>query len=204
MEDNENEKNKIEEELNQLKNLRANIFYLGNTIKDFELPLYLNDFRTQVKDLFKIETRTNDDISIVYIFEDDNDDKTKEKIIEAKTDEDYIQLLKRIESKEIKDETILIESSKISSEISQKTPETFEEEIASVVESELKAAGEKIKKYLSGNKKCYPLVKKAKKVCSNCYRDIVGNVYRSVVNIEENIYCEKCSFTKKEPTFIIQ
>ena len=61
MEDNENEKAKKEEELNKLKNLRVNIFYLGNTINDFELPLYLNEFRTQVKNLFKIETRTNDD-----------------------------------------------------------------------------------------------------------------------------------------------
>ena len=47
-------------------------------------------------------------------------------------------------------------------------------------------------------------VKKGKKVCSNCFRDIVGNIYRSVISIDENIYCEKCSFTKKEPTFIIQ
>ena len=203
MEDNENEKEKKDIELNSLKNLRTNIFYLGNTINDFEMPLYLNEFRTQVKDLFKIESGTNDDISVIYIMEDNDDEKENEKILEAKTDEDYIELLKRIQSKDIKDDTILIESSKIPCEISQKTPETFQEEIACVVESELRSAGEKIKKYLSGNKKCYPLVKKAKKVCSNCYRDIVGNIYRSVTTIEENIYCEKCSFTKREPTFII-
>ena len=49
MED-ENEKlQKEEEELKELTNLKADIFYLNNTIKDFELPLSLNEFRTQIK-----------------------------------------------------------------------------------------------------------------------------------------------------------
>ncbi len=209
--DEENEEIKKEEELKELKDLKSNIFYLNNTINDFDLPLFLNDFRTQVKNLFHIESKTNDEISVIYKVKDDEDiddddedeNKEKDKIIEAKTNDDYISLLKRIKSDEVKDNTILIESDKVPSEISKKYPETFEEEIACVVQSELKAAADKIKKYLSGNKKCYPLVKKQKKMCSKCLRNIVGDIYRSVTNIEETIYCEKCSFSIKEPTFII-
>ena len=196
--DEKNEEIKRVEELKELENLKSNIFYLNNTINDFDLPLYLNDFRTMVKNLFHIESKTNDEISVIYKILDDDDvddedeNQEKEKIIEAKTNDDYILLLKRIKSDEVKDNTILIESDKVPSEISKKCPETFEEEIACVVQSELKTAADKIKKYLSGNKKCYPLVKKQKKMCCNCYRNIVGDIYRSVINIEEKIYCEKC------------
>ena len=52
--DDENEEIKKEEELKELKDLKSNIFYLNNTINDFDLPLFLNDFRTQVKNLFHI------------------------------------------------------------------------------------------------------------------------------------------------------
>jgi len=206
MED-ENEKlQKEEEELKELTNLKANIFYLNNTINDFELPLSLNEFRTQIKELFHIDSRPNDEIFVLYtyIVEDDEDNKEKEQNLETKTNEDYILLLKRVKNDEIKDKNILIETDKVPSEICRKNPETFEEEIQFVIERELKAAAENIKKYLSGNKKCYPSAKSRKnKICSQCCRTIIGDIYKSVTDIEERIYCEKCSFTKKEPTFII-
>ena len=206
MED-ENEKlKKEEEELRELTNLNANIFYLNNTINDFELPLSLNEFRTQIKELFHIESRPNDEIFVLYTynFEDEEDNKEKEQNLEAKTNEDYILLLKRIKNKEVKDQNILIETDKVPSEICRKIPETFEEEIQFVIERELKAAAENIKKYLSGNKKCYPSAKSRKnKICSQCCRTIIGDIYKSVTDIEERIYCEKCSFIRKEPTFII-
>ena len=206
MED-ENEKlQKEEEELKELNNLKANIFYLNNTINDFELPLSLNEFRTQINDLFHIESRSNDEIFVLYTYiaEDDEDNKEKEQNLETKTNEDYILLLKRIKNDEVKDKNILIETDKIPSEICRKNPETFEDEIHFVVERELKAAAENIKKYLSGNKKCYPSAKSRKnKICSQCCRTIIGDIYKSVTDIEEKIYCEKCSFMRKEPTFII-
>ena len=205
MAENENQI-KEEEELKELVNLSSNIFYLNNTIKDFELPLSLDEFRTQIKDLFHIEEKSNDEIFLLYTYleKNENDDKEKETILEAKTDNDYRLLLKRIKAEEIKDETILIETDKLPSQISRKSPETFEEEIQYVIETELKAAAENIKKYLSGNKKCYPSVKNRKnKICSTCCRNIKGDIYKSVTDIEEKIYCEKCSFNQKDPTFII-
>ena len=198
----ENMQKKEKEELKELENLKSNIYYLNNTIEDFDLPLSLNEFRTQIKDLFHIKSRNNDEIFVIYTFlADEDENKEKEEILEAKTDNDYHLLLKRIKDDKIKDQTIFIETDKVPSQISRKDPETFEEEIQYVIERELKAAAENIKKYLSGNKKCYPSAKN--RICSNCCRNIIGNIYKSVTDIEEKIYCEKCSFTQKDPTFII-
>ena len=128
MEENENEDiQKQEEELEELKNLTANIYYLNNTINDFDLPLSLNDFRTQIKNLFHIESRSNDEIFVLYTYLEEDNDIKEEKILEVKTDEDYILLLKRVKDVEIKDNTILIEIDKVPSEIGRKNPETFEE-----------------------------------------------------------------------------
>ena len=207
MEDNENEENlqKKEEELKDLENQKSNIFYLGNTIKDFDLPLSLNEFRSKIKDLFHIESRKNDEIFVIYsLLEDGDNNKVNEKTLEAKTDKDFHLLLKRIKNNEVKEKTILIETDKVPSQISRINPETFEEEIQNVIERELKAAADNIKKYLSANKKCYPSAKNRKnKMCSKCYRTIIGDIYKSVVDIEEKIYCEKCSFSQDDPTFII-
>ena len=146
-----------DEDLLELANQTANIDYMNNLIEGFELPSSLNDFRTQIKKLLHIESKTNDEIFVLYIFKEDD------KEIEAKTDEDYTLLLKRMKNDEIKDNTIFIESDKVPCEISRKNPESFEEEIQYVIERELKSAADRIKKYLSGNKKCYPSVKNHKK-----------------------------------------
>ena len=42
-----------------------------------------------------------------------------------------------------------------------------------------------------------------KKMCSKCGRSIYGDLYKSVTDIEEKYYCERCSFNQKEPCFII-
>ena len=189
---------KKEEELKGLENQSASIYYMNNTIEEFELPLSLNEFRTQIKNLLQIESKDNDEIYIVYEFNKD------QKEVEAKTDEDYILLLKRLKNKEIKDKMIYIESDKVPCEISRKIPETFEEEIEYVIERELKSAAERIKKYLSGNKKCYPYTKNQKeKFCSKCCRNIKGDIYKSVTDYEGKIFCEKCSYNEIGPTFII-
>ena len=58
MAENENEiENQIkeeEEELKELANQTSNIFYLNNTINNFELTLSLNEFRSKIKDIFHI------------------------------------------------------------------------------------------------------------------------------------------------------
>ncbi len=202
MED-ENENN---EQQNKMENLeeeyggqKANIYFLNTTIKDVELPISLNEFREKIKDLFLIKNRKNDEIFVIYSKEENESEST----IEVKTDEDYIELLKTIKESEIKDNTILIEIDKVPSETNRTIPKNYEEEIQCVVERELKGAAERIKKYLSGNKKCYPCVKIHKKICSKCGRSIFGDLYKSVTDIEEKYYCERCSFNQKEPCFII-
>ena len=199
--DNEEEDlKKQEEELKELANQTANIYYMNNTIEEFDLPLSLNEFRNEIKNLLHIESKNNDEIFVLYKL---NEDENKNEI-EAKTDDDYTLLLKRMKEGIIKDRTIFIETDKVPSEISRNTPETFEEEIQYVIERELKGAAERIKKYLSGNKKCYPSVKNQKnKICSKCCRNIIGDIYKSVTDYEGKIYCEKCSYSEKEPTFII-
>lgn len=190
-----------------IKNVKINVFYMNNKINNIPLPSSLNEFRIQVKNIFLIENRTNEEISFIYFYITNNKkekDKLIEKIIDVKTDTDYSTMIDRIKSNNIKDGTIYIETDKIPDETSRKNSKNFEEEIQYLVESELKSAGERIKKYLSANKNCFILTKnKENKKCSRCQKDIAGNIYKSVTNIEEIYFCEKCSYIQKDPVFII-
>ena len=197
--ENNEQQNKIENLEEEYGDLKADIYFLNSTIKEVELPISLNEFREKIKDLFLIKNRKNDEIFVIYSKEENGSETS----IEVKTDEDYIELLKTIKESEIKDNTILIEIDKVPSETNRTIPESYEEEIQCVVERELKGAAERIKKYLSGNKKCYPCAMSHKKMCSKCGRNIYGDLYKSVTDIEEKYYCERCSFNQKEPCFII-
>jgi len=197
--ENNEQQNQIENLEEEYGGLKTDIYFLNSTIKDVELPVYLNEFREKIKDLFLIKNRKNDEIFVIYSKEENGSETT----IEVKTDDDYIELLKTIKESEIKDNTILIEIDKVPSETNRTIPETYEQEIQCVVERELKGAAERIKKYLSGNKKCYPCAKSHKKMCAKCGRSIFGDLYKSVTDIEEKYYCERCSFSQKEPCFII-
>ena len=197
--ENNEQQNKIENLEEEYGNLKADVYFLNSTIKEVELPISLNEFREKIKGLFLIKNRKNDEIFVIYSKEENDSETT----IEVKTDEDYIKLLKTIKESEIKDNTILIEIDKVPSETNRTIPETYEEEIQCVVERELKGAAERIKKYLSGKKNCYPCAKSHKKICSKCGRSIFGDLYKSVTDIEEKYYCERCSFSQKEPCFII-
>ena len=179
-------------------NTKANLFYLNNIIKDYVFPDTLEEFKTDIKTLYHIDSRLNDEISIIYIFLE------KEKIIEIKTKDDYNLMKKRILN-EIKDKTILIEIENNTNGLNRKIPETFEEKIQNVVEKELKNAGERIRKYLSSNnKKYYPATKIQDRVCESCGEIIKGDIYKIVKNVEEKYYCEKCSFNMNdEPMFVI-
>ena len=197
--ENNEQQNKIENLEEEYGDLKADIYFLNNTIKEVELPISLNEFREKIKDLFLIKNRKNDEIFVIYSKEENGSETS----IEVKIDEDYIELLKTIKESEIKDNTILIEIDKVPSETNRTIPDSYEEEIQCVVERELKGAAERIKKYLSGNKKCYPCAMSHKKMCSKCCRSIYGDLYKSVTDIEEKYYCERCSFSQKEPCFII-
>ena len=197
--ENNEQQNKIENLEEEYGDLKADVYFLNSTIKEVEIPISLNEFREKIKDLFLIKNRKNDEIFVIYSKEENGSETS----IEVKTDEDYIELLKTIKESEIKDNTILIEIDKVPSETNRTIPESYEQEIQCVVERELKGAAERIKKYLSGNKKCYPCAMSHKKMCSKCGRSIYGDLYKSVTDIEEKYYCERCSFNQKEPCFII-
>ncbi len=193
------------------ENPKANILYLNNKIENFEFNISLSEFRLKMKKIFNLESKENNEIYVLYVFLKENEENEKnknnqnEEYVEVKTDEDYKLMLERINSNEIKDNSILIETDRLCGEISRMNPETFEEEIQCVIESELDAAFERIKKYLSGNKKCTPTSQNPKKKeCARCGKIINGKIFRSVIDINEQIYCEKCSYLNKEPVFIIQ
>jgi len=188
------------EEKEDLGQLKANIYSFNNTLKDFELPSTMDEFKDKIKHFFLLQQNINDNLYILY-YEKIGQEK-KERPSEVKNEDDYHTLLKMIKDGKVWDTTIFIDTNKIPSDICSKESENFEEEIKLVIETQLKAAGERIKKYLSGNTNMFANSKIQKRCCDNCYRSINGTIFKSVTDIDEKFYCEKCS-EKKEPTFII-
>ena len=186
-------------------NPKVNLFYFNNTIKDYDLPETLFNFKSELKELFQIDSRLNEEINIIYIFVQKNKNNNIEKYIEVKLEDDYKIMKERLGKEDIKDNTILIEIENNLNNINErKVPETFEEEIQNVVERELKNASERIINYLSSNnKKSYPGSKVQDKECCVCNEIINGDIYKNAVNIEEKYYCEKCSININDPMFVI-
>ena len=185
-------------------NPKVNLFYFNNTIKDYDLPETLLNFKSELKELFHIDSKFNEEINIIYILFQKNKNNNIEKYIEVKLEDDY-KIMKERLGKEIKDNTILIEIENNLNNINKrKVPETFEEEIQNIVERELKNASERIINYLSSNdKKNYPASKIQDKECCVCNEIINGDIYKNAVNIEEKYYCEKCSININDPMFVI-
>ena len=209
MEEKAKQKEKEElEKLRGLENQTINIVYLNNTIENFELPIFFEEFRTQIKQMFQIENE-NEEIMVVYSTLKEEEKKKnkekiqKEKIFEVKRIEEYVELLKKIKSEEVIDDTIYIETDRVPDEISRETPQTFEEEIQCLIETHLKAATERIKKGLSGKSSLNPSSNKTNYICSKCGVYIIGNVFRVVNETEQKTICSKCSFQNGNPMFII-
>ena len=187
----------------KLENVKITLSYLNNKVKDFKLPSSLYEFRKNIKSIFQIPNKL-DEIFITYIIEESNEkNKKKEKIIEIKRNEEYISLLKKINSDEIKDDIIFIETERVPDEISRETPQTFEEEIDCLIRTHLRAAGERIKKGLSAKRQLYPSSYTRNKICSKCRQPIIGKIFRGVTELEQKSYCEKCSYNLNIPMFII-
>ena len=186
-------------------NSKVNLFYFNNTIKDYDLPETLLNFKSELKELFHIDSKFNEEINIIYIFVQKNKNNNIEKYIEVKLEDDYKIMKERLGKEDIKDNTILIEIENNLNNINKrKVPETFEEEIQNIVERELKNASERIINYLSSNdKKNYPASKIQDKECCVCNEIINGDIYKNAVNIEEKYYCEKCSININDPMFVI-
>ena len=113
-------------------NSKVNLFYFNNTIKDYDLPETLLSFKSELKELFHIDSKFNEEINIIYILFQKNKNNNIEKYIEVKLEDDY-KIMKERLGKEIKDNTILIEIENNLNNINErKVPETFEEEIQNV------------------------------------------------------------------------
>ena len=192
------------DEENNQENPQINVCFLNNKIEDFDLPSSLNEFRIKIKKLFQIPNQY-DEIYITYLLDEQNNDNENPKEIfnEIKREDEYQNLLEFIRQEEIKGETIYIETERIPEEISRETSTSFEQEIECLVKAQLKAAGERIKKGLSGKIELNPCSKQQKKKCDKCGEFIIGDMFRGVYDKERKMYCNKCSYIPNMPMFVI-
>ena len=185
--------------------LEITLSYLNNKIEDFQLPSTLNEFRTKIKEIFQIK-KNIDEIFITYITEEQEEGKEDEQefVHEVKREEEYVDLLGLIKQEDVvKDSIIYIETDRVPNEVCREFSKNFDQEIELLIKTQLKAAGERIKKGLSGKTELYPSTKIQEKKCSKCNKNIIGDIFKCVEDVDQTIYCKKCSLNKTSPMFII-
>ena len=185
--------------------LEITLSYLNNKIEDFQLPSTLNEFRTKIKEIFQIK-KNIDEIFITYITEEQEEGKEDEQefVHEVKREEEYVDLLGLIKQEDVvKDSIIYIETDRVPNEVCREFSKNFDEEIELLIKTQLKAAGERIKKGLSGKTELYPSTKIQEKKCFKCNKNIIGDIFKCVEDVDQSIYCKKCSLNKTSPMFII-
>ena len=187
-------------------NLKTTVSYLNNKLEDFDIPSTLYEFRTQIKQIFQIK-KNIDEIFITYLTteeEEEGKDEPSDTLHEIKREEEYKTLLDNIKQDDaIKDNIIYIETERVPEEISREFAQTFEQEIEFLIKAQLKAAGERIKKGLSGKMELYPSSKRQEKTCRQCKQPIIGDIFRIVDDVNQNTYCKKCSINFSQPMFVI-
>ena len=187
-------------------NLKTTVSYLNIKLEDFEIPSTLYEFRTQIKQIFQIK-KNIDEIFITYLTteeEEEGKDEPSDTLHEIKREEEYKTLLDNIKQDDaIKDNIIYIETERVPEEISREFAQTFEQEIEYLIKAQLKAAGERIKKGLSGKMELYPSSKRQEKTCRQCKQPIIGDIFRIVDDVNQNTYCKKCSINFSQPMFVI-
>ena len=185
--------------------LEITLSYLNNKIEDFQLPSTLNEFRTKIKEIFQIK-KNIDEIFITYITEEQEEGKEDEQefVHEVKREEEYVALLDLIKQEDVvKDSIIYIETDRVPNEVCREFSKNFDQEIELLIKTQLKAAGERIKKGLSGKTELYPSTKIQEKKCFKCNKNIIGDIFKCVEDVDQTIYCKKCSLNKTSPMFII-
>jgi len=185
--------------------LEITLSYLNNKIEDFQLPSTLNEFRTKIKEIFQIK-KNIDEIFITYITEEQEEGKEDEQefVHEVKREEEYVTLLGLIKQEDVvKDSIIYIETDRVPNEVCREFSKNFDQEIELLIKTQLKAAGERIKKGLSGKTELYPSTKIQEKKCFKCNKNIIGDIFKCVEDVDQSIYCKKCSLNKTSPMFII-
>ncbi len=187
-------------------NLKTTVSYLNIKLEDFDIPSTLYEFRTQIKQIFQIK-KNIDEIFITYLTteeEEEGKEEPSDTLHEIKREEEYKTLLDNIKQDDaIKDNIIYIETERVPEEISREFAQTFEQEIECLIKAQLKAAGERIKKGLSGKTELYPSTKIQEKKCFKCNKNIIGDIFKCVEDVDQTIYCKKCSLNKTSPMFII-
>ena len=187
-------------------NLKTTVSYLNIKLEDFDIPSTLYEFRTQIKQIFQIK-KNIDEIFITYLTteeEEEGKDEPSDTLHEIKREEEYKTLLDNIKQDDaIKDNIIYIETERVPEEISREFAQTFEQEIEYLIKAQLKAAGERIKKGLSGKMELYPSSKRQEKTCRQCKQVIIGDIFRIVDDVNQNTYCKKCSINFSQPMFVI-
>ena len=187
-------------------NLKTTVSYLNIKLEDFDIPSTLYEFRTQIKQIFQIK-KNIDEIFITYLTteeEEEGKDEPSDTLHEIKREEEYKTLLDNIKQDDtIKDNIIYIETERVPEEISREFAQTFEQEIEYLIKAQLKAAGERIKKGLSGKMELYPSSKRQEKTCRQCKQIIIGDIFRIVDDVNQNTYCKKCSINFSQPMFVI-
>ena len=187
-------------------NLKTTVSYLNIKLEDFDIPSTLYEFRTQIKQIFQIKKNT-DEIFITYLTteeEEEGKEEPSDTLHEIKREEEYKTLLDNIKQDDaIKDNIIYIETERVPEEISREFAQTFEQEIECLIKAQLKAAGERIKKGLSGKMELYPSSKRQEKTCRQCKQVIIGDIFRIVDDVNQNTYCKKCSINFSQPMFVI-
>ena len=185
--------------------LEITLSYLNNKIEDFQLPSTLNEFRSKIKEIFQIK-KNIDEIFITYITEEQEEGKEDEQefVHEVKREEEYVDLLGLIKQEDVvKDSIIYIETDRVPNEVCREFSKNFDQEIELLIKTQLKAAGERIKKGLSGKMELYPSSKIQEKKCFKCNKNIIGDIFKCVEDVDQTIYCKKCSLNKTSPMFII-
>ena len=185
--------------------LEITLSYLNNKIEDFQLPSTLNEFRTKIKEIFQIK-KNIDEIFITYITEEQEEGKEDEQefVHEVKREEEFVDLLGLIKQEDVvKDSIIYIETDRVPNEVCREFSKNFDQEIELLIKTQLKAAGERIKKGLSGKTELYPSTKIQEKKCFKCNKNIIGDIFKCVEDVDQTIYCKKCSLNKTSPMFII-
>ena len=188
-------------DINKIENQKIKVSYLNNSIQDFLLPTSLDQFRRKVKKLFQIQNKI-DDIFIIYKTQNKNQEE-KEIFNEVKRENEYKTFLEKYNSAHILNDMIMIETDRVPDEISRENTKDFEEEIEELIKTHLRAAGERIKKSLTGGKELYPNCKQQDRICDKCLKVISGDMFKGVNDVRKKTYCEKCSYQYNFPMFII-
>ena len=159
----------------------------------------------KLKKYFKLK-KNIDEIFITYITEEQEEGKEDEQefVHEVKREEEYVDLLGLIKQEDVvKDSIIYIETDRVPNEVCREFSKNFDQEIELLIKTQLKAAGERIKKGLSGKTELYPSTKIQEKKCFKCNKNIIGDIFKCVEDVDQTIYCKKCSLNKTSPMFII-